>query len=568
MLSTHKRQLASAFLMTPVLSPRIRSALARLALGAAALLVGGVAVAGAAPLATVTEYAVGLNTGTSPAAITSGPDGNLWFTDAGTTKAVGRITPSGTITEFSAGLSPGSALRVIATGPDGNLWFADAGATPAIGRITTSGVITEFSAGLNQGSSPDGVVAGPDGNIWFTDRGTTPAVGRITMSGVITEFAAGLNPGSSAHGITVGQDGNLWFVDPGATPAIGRATTSGVITEFSAGLNPGSLPDVIARGPDGNLWFSDQNRSRGAVGRITTSGVITEFSTGFAAGGFSRGIAAGADGNLWFTDQGTTKAIGRITTAGTITEFTSGLNAGSTPFRIAAGPDGNVWFSDTGPTKAIAQFGLGAPTASIAIDVRGGGNLGATQTCDDSWSSWAGEQPSHGAFGFDGYTWLLDGAPITRQTSQSYAPRAADVGHALSCRATVTYTLFPTTVLATSPGVEVKGAAEQLAAVGDAVAGVGPGKSLAKKLDAAQAALAAGDDGSACSILAALMHEVEAQTGDSRQERCSTTSGGSGRCSAASARAMSRGQSPGHGLYGSGSQPGRYGAKRDRGSSA
>ena len=53
--------------------------------------------------------------------------------------AIGRITPSGLITEYSAGLEPGSEPEGIAPGPDGNLWFTDAGATPAIGRITPSG---------------------------------------------------------------------------------------------------------------------------------------------------------------------------------------------------------------------------------------------------------------------------------------------------------------------------------------------------------------------------------------------------------------------------------------------
>ena len=487
--------------------------IARLAVLVAAVVACGAGVAGAAPLGAITEFSSVLNVGTSPAAITAGPDGNLWFTDGGA-RAVGRITPTGTITEFTVGLKPDSALRVIATGPDGNLWFAVASpSAPAIGRITPSGMITEFS--LNTGSSPDGVVAGPDGNIWFTDRGNTPAIGRITPSGTITEFTAGLNAGSSAHGITVGPDGNLWFVDPGTIRAIGRSTTDGTITEFSSGLNLGSLPDVIARGPDGNLWFSDQSKTIGAVGRITTSGTITEFSAGLNAGGFSRGLAAGPDGNLWFTDQGPTKAIGRITTDGTISEFTSGLNAGSTPFRIAAGPDGNLWFSDTGTTKAIGQLGVGAPAASIAVVVAGAGNLGAPQMCDDTWADWAGQQPSHSAFGSDGYQWLLDGNPIVGQTAQSYMPTAGDVGHQLSCKSTVTYSLFPATVSATSQPVQVNGAAEQLADLAATVNGVGPGRSLAATVAVAQWFLANGRTPSACLTLTVFQLEVRAQTGKS-----------------------------------------------------
>ncbi len=47
------------------------------------------------------------------------------------------ITPCGTITEFSTGLqaSNASTPEDIAPGPDGNMWFTDRGATRAIGRV-------------------------------------------------------------------------------------------------------------------------------------------------------------------------------------------------------------------------------------------------------------------------------------------------------------------------------------------------------------------------------------------------------------------------------------------------
>jgi hypothetical protein len=110
-------------------------------------------------------------------AITSGPDGNLWFTDydAG---AVGRITPSGVITEFSAGLTANIGPWGITSGPDGNLWFTDYDGG-AIGRITPSGVFTVFSTGLTANSGPQGITTGPDGNLWFTEyKGN--AIGRLT----------------------------------------------------------------------------------------------------------------------------------------------------------------------------------------------------------------------------------------------------------------------------------------------------------------------------------------------------------------------------------------------------
>jgi hypothetical protein len=63
--------------------------------------------------------------------------------------------------------------------------------------------------------------------------------------------------------------------------------------------------------------------------------------------------------------------------------------------------------------------------------------------------------------------------------------------------------------------VHVRGAAEQLADLAKAVKGVGPGTSLADKVAAAQAYLAAGDKTDACGTLNAFINEVRAQSGKS-----------------------------------------------------
>ena len=97
------------------------------------------------------------------------------------------------------------------------------------------------------------------------------------------------------------------------------------------------------------------------------------------------------------------------------------------------------------------------------------------------------------------------------QGGNTYTPTLADAGHLLSCQATVTYTLFPTTVSATSAAVPVKGAAEQLDDLAAAVQGVGPGKSLSAKVRAIQGYVAADDTANACTTLNALINEVQAQ---------------------------------------------------------
>ena len=472
-------------------------------------------VAGAAPLGTITEFA---NPGSNDAQVRAGSDGNLWFTDrAG---KIGRITPGGAITEFSSGLNAGSQPFSIVSGRDGNLWFTDAGTTSAIGMINPStDAISEFSTGLNPGSKPAGIALGPDGNLWFTDQSSgTPAIGMLNpTTHVITEYSSGLNAGSvPQQGIVAGPDGNIWFTDKGTKRAIGMLNlTTHAITEFNTGLNVGSAPGAaIAVGTDGNLWFVDPGTT-GAIGTINpTTHAISEFN--IHTGSVPGRIAAGPDGNLWFTDKGGTPAIGTINPAThVITEFSSGLNAGSLPGGIGAGADGNVWFTDQGTTRAIGRVVVGAPAASVTSPaVTGSDGVGVPQACGgDVWSSWAGQQPSRNAFGFDGYRWLLDGSPIAGGTGTSYTPTAAEAGHLLSCMATATYTFLAVTVSATSAAVEVKGAAEQLSELGAAVAGIGPGGSLASKVTAIEGDLAVNDTADACTGLGALNHEVDAQTG-------------------------------------------------------
>ena len=127
-----------------------------------------------------------------PTAIVAGSAGDLWFTESGVPSvsngvhsdfpgAIGRMTPSGTITLFSKGLLPVSnEFGRIVVGSDGNLWFTDLGSSTelqaGIGRMTPSRSITMFTRGLPTGSRVGDLVVGPDGNLWFTDGG---AIGRI-----------------------------------------------------------------------------------------------------------------------------------------------------------------------------------------------------------------------------------------------------------------------------------------------------------------------------------------------------------------------------------------------------
>ena len=154
----------------------------------------------------ITEYAIPTSISGS-LGITEGPGGNLWFTEdaiklpveSGTIPEsfgqIGRISPNGAITEFPIPLPSGvsgtldhSNLSGITTGADGNLWFTDSmffdfgpteGYVDEIGRITPKGTITiEYSNCTSSGIIGNlfEITSGPDGNLWFAEGNK---IGRI-----------------------------------------------------------------------------------------------------------------------------------------------------------------------------------------------------------------------------------------------------------------------------------------------------------------------------------------------------------------------------------------------------
>ena len=368
---------------------------------------------------TFTEFTSGV-TGREPWDITSGPDGNLWFTVPGTDK-IAQITTAGVITQFSAG--GGGETFGITSGPDGNLWFANPDGD--IGRSTPTGSITNFP--ITPHSTNDQafeITAGPDGNLWFVgaQRGTNLAspteIGTITPTGIVTLYLPAALPESNGEGdITAGPDGNMWFTVPGAT-LIGQITPSGTVTTFTNGLSAKAEPLSITAGPDGNLWFTE---AASKIGRITPAGVITEFT--LPTGSAPVAITTGPDGNLWFTDEFQNE-IGRITPSGTVTEFSFtalAQGAGAADHAIVTGPDGNLWFITSHfPSGTESGIWRLSNFTGQAPDITSANATTFTTTTADSFSVTATGSPAPTlsesgvlptGVGFDPTTGLLSGTP-------------------------------------------------------------------------------------------------------------------------------------------------------------
>lgn len=153
--------------------------------------------------------------GNAPRAICSGPDGNMWIaaSNGGAEPArIGRITSTDVLTEFPVA-STGD-LNGIVTGPDGQLWFTDAGQNQ-IGRIAPDGsALTKFNV-PTAASGLQGIAVGPDGNLWFTEE-VANRIGRITPAGQITEFACIPTAASGPTSIVAGPDDSLWLTQSAA----------------------------------------------------------------------------------------------------------------------------------------------------------------------------------------------------------------------------------------------------------------------------------------------------------------------------------------------------------------
>lgn len=149
-----------------------------------------------------------------PSDLTVGSDGNMWFVEnAATTDGIGKITLNGTITEFPLPRrSTPTELLVanpcsITSGPDGNIWFTECYGN-RIGRLSPNGTLTEFDLPIPD-SRPGEITPGPDGAMWFAESGSG-RIGRISTNGDLVEFVV---PGGCPSSVVAGPDGNIWFAE-------------------------------------------------------------------------------------------------------------------------------------------------------------------------------------------------------------------------------------------------------------------------------------------------------------------------------------------------------------------
>jgi streptogramin lyase len=284
----------------------------------------------------VTEFPLS-NSGAGPIGITTGKDGNLWFTESEIGN-IGKITTDGTISEYRAPI--GSFPVNITATADNNLWFSDY--SNGIGQSTTAGIVTDAATGLDFNARTQGIAPDPTAGVWVTESTNTPTIDKWDGT-TLTQYSINDITGQSyylANAIVYGPDNNFWFTL--GSGQIGKITPAGVPNVYQ-GL--AGAPQYIAVGGDNQLWFTETPTTLGAlphIGRMTTTGILSnEFE--LPSGSNPDQIMHGPDGSMWFTEPGSSQ-IGRITSTGVITQFP--VRGGSSPQGITTGPDCNIWFTE------------------------------------------------------------------------------------------------------------------------------------------------------------------------------------------------------------------------------
>jgi virginiamycin B lyase len=291
----------------------------------------------------------------STGGVAVGSDGNVWFTDVGSSITMNKISPSAAngSTATAVGALPTAAGHAgqsnaywLTPASDGNVWFSDCSANSSPGKATPTGTMTSYATTVAVSA---GISFGPDGNIWEAAESSTGAnnVVWLTPSGAAA-YGTTTTP-NGTFGVAEGPDGNLWFTH--CDGKIVKMSTAGVtLAEYTPPTM--NYTASITAGPDGAMWFTGYYYNGATytydIGRVDMSGNITEHPQGNqTTNGYS--IVVGQDGALWYSiDSSSAPAIERMNATTFATQDFAVSNGNNNIWQIAAGPDGGIWFANCG----------------------------------------------------------------------------------------------------------------------------------------------------------------------------------------------------------------------------
>jgi hypothetical protein len=350
-----------------------------------------------------------------PLGITSGPDGNLWFTTTigDDNQVLGKVTPDGQISEFTYTHYFDQPASIV-TGPDGNLWFTE---SANVGVILPPqplpGTVLSFAATEGVAVPASTVIAtftDPDPTVDSSQFTATIHWGDGTTSDVsVTQTGGAGSPFQVAGGHTYTEDGgypvtvvvhdNVNHIDSIGNVNISRQ--SGSQSEGTIAVDPTNPARLFASS-------NDNAASTGLFAAYSTDGGATwttrTLGTGSGAGGDGLPVSysdpeAAFDryGNLFLTyidSTGTAVEILESTDGGpsfhlvqSVSDFTDLQGVDQTKITTGPGPGGaggTVWVAYRDGNARIATVAAsvtapgqdltGAFGASQEVAGSGGGN--------------------------------------------------------------------------------------------------------------------------------------------------------------------------------------------------
>jgi streptogramin lyase len=291
-----------------------------------------------ASAAPITEFDANPGTiGAYPLDIVSGPEGNLWWTEAGLETGLMRMSPSG---ERFAIIPTAEQPTDLVVAPSGWVsWTSVNG----FGYRSPGGVVKE------QPTSDVGgpIILNPSNEIRWGRKGSIGGESSICHGTKDNAFEGVEGCAVAGNGPVTGLAAStqkLWasYIDENVV----RIFDAGVSTYKPVELPIGSGPGEIAIGPEGDAWVVMVEAS--AVDRIAPDGTRTRFP--LPAGSEPNGITLGPDGALWVTEFETNKIV-RMTSGGAVTAEYPVPSAGAELGSITVGPDGALWFTEPGVGK-------------------------------------------------------------------------------------------------------------------------------------------------------------------------------------------------------------------------
>ncbi|MEA2179220.1 MAG: virginiamycin lyase, partial [Solirubrobacteraceae bacterium] len=314
------------------------------------------ALPGAAGAVTIQEFPIepGAAPGVhAPYYVKTGPDGNLWIVDRGTSAGIQRMSMSGQRLPPIATLGP---PQDIAVGASGAVFWTETAVDgdPVGGKLALrlpDGSISR--TGPKERANPYSVALSSDEDVWMGSQianAASPDNGLARLCVLADDFTmpcrsdvTGAKTRYTGIAVAPGNVGWVAAFEANVVKRFRPPPPPAIIpdADLNVTLPAGSGPGRIALGPDGNLWVTMYTGN--AIDRITPAGERVRFPLPPGARG-PNDIAAGPDGAMWFTEFDG-NAIGRITMSGQITEFPVPTIA-SRPYGITTGPDGNIWFTE------------------------------------------------------------------------------------------------------------------------------------------------------------------------------------------------------------------------------